>query len=356
MSNYFGSNIKINIFGQSHSPCIGCTIEGLPAGFKPDMDKLHAFMSRRAPGKSAISTSRVEKDMPEFISGLVNGRTCGAPLTAIIHNTNTRSGDYSNLKDMPRPSHADYTANVKFGGYNDIAGGGQFSGRLTAPLCLAGGLIIELLEREGIKIYSHISAVGDVKDSLYNPLGPFRDVSERELPVLDIAVMEKMKRTILNMREQGDSIGGVIECATTGLPAGVGDPMFDGLENTIARTVFAIPAVRGIEFGAGFLAAGMRGSEHNDEFIIKDGKIATATNNHGGILGGISSGMPLIFRVAIKPTASISKEQNSVSLSSMSEGKLTITGRHDPCIVHRAVPCVEAAGAIAIYDRLLANV
>ncbi len=355
MSNFFGENIRINIFGQSHSQAIGCTIEGLPPGFEPDMNELLAFMERRAPGRNSFSTPRKEGDVPEFICGLVDGKTCGAPITALIYNTNTRSKDYSDLKDMPRPSHADYTASVKFGGYNDIAGGGQFSGRLTAPLCIAGGLVMQLLKKEGITVNAHISSIAGIKDKQYPFTGPFEDVSKKELPVIDDDAMEKMKAAIEEARSEGDSVGGVIECAVSGVPAGIGDPMFDGLENIISRAVFAIPAVKGIEFGCGFAAADMKGSQHNDEFIIKEGEIRTATNNHGGILGGISSGMPIVFRAAIKPTASIAKEQRSISLSKMEEGTLSIVGRHDPCIVQRAVPCIEAAAALAVYDAMRNN-
>ena len=353
MSNFLGNNIKIGIFGQSHSEAIGVTIDGLPAGFKIDMDKLRAFTSRRAPGRTDVSTKRKEADEPEFICGLVEGRTCGAPVTAIIRNTNTRSNDYAELKDKPRPAHADYTAFVKFGGYNDIAGGGQFSGRLTAPLCIAGGIILQLLEKQGIEVRAHIASIGDIADEPYELTGPFADVSEKDMPVIDDEAGEAMRQAILAARKEGDSLGGVIECAVTGVPAGVGDPMFDGLENVIAMAVFGVPAVRGIEFGRGFAAARMRGSEHNDEFRMQDGKVVTKTNNHSGILGGISSGMPIVFRTAIKPTASIAKEQGTVSLSGKCDERLRVRGRHDPCIVPRAVPVIEAVSAIAIYDAML---
>ncbi len=355
MSNFFGSNVKISIFGQSHSEAIGVTIDGLPAGFEPDMDKLTEFLARRAPGKNRFSTTRKESDLPEFICGIVDGRTCGAPVTAIIRNSNTRSQDYANLRDMPRPSHADYSAYVKFSGYNDIAGGGQFSGRLTAPLCIAGGLVRQILEQKGIEIFAHISSIANVSDVPYSLMGPFIDVSKKEMAVIDDSALEQMKEAIKAARMDCDSVGGIIECAVCGVPAGTGGPMFDGLENVISRAIFAIPAVKGIEFGNGFSAAKLRGSENNDEFHIEDGSIRTSSNNQGGILGGISSGMPVVFRVAVKPTASIARRQRSVSLSKMEDGILQIKGRHDPCIVPRAVPCVEAAAALAVYDALLSN-
>ncbi len=329
MGNSFGSSFKFTIFGQSHAPAIGITIEGLPAGFAPDMDKLHAFMQRRAPGQSRHTTARKEEDRPEFVSGIVEGKCCGAPVTALIYNKDTRSKDYSQLKDIPRPGHADYSAMVKYGASRDFAGGGQFSGRLTAPLCIAGGLCLQLLEDMGIKISARILSIG----------------GERE--------EEAMWKAIDNAIAEGDSVGGVIECVCENLPAGVGEPMFGGMENRIAQAVFAIPAIKGIEFGAGFAAADKRGSENNDPFIIENGAVKTAKNDHGGILGGITSGMPIVFRAAVKPTPSISKAQRSVDMSRGEETVLEIKGRHDPCIVPRALPCIEAAAAVAIYDAIL---
>lgn len=353
MSNIFGDNVKMSIFGQSHSPAIGVTIDGLPAGMTIDFEELYTFLERRAPGRHKFSTTRKEEDMPEFISGIVNGKTCGAAVTAIIRNHNTRSQDYANLRDVPRPGHADFTAYVKFKGYNDIAGGGQFSGRLTAPLCIAGGITKQFLKKEGIEVTAHIRAISDVNDDAYPLLGPFEDVSKKEMAVINDEALMKMKEAIEQARMSLDSLGGVIECAVYGLPAGIGGPMFDGVENAISRAVFAIPAVKGIEFGRGFECAKLRGSENNDEFYVDHGAIKTKTNNHGGILGGITSGMPVIFRVAIKPTSSIARKQDSVSLSKMQNEVLQIKGRHDPCIVPRAVPCVEAAAAFAIYDAML---
>lgn len=353
MSSTIGQNLKLSIWGQSHGPAIGVTIDGLPAGVKLDPDELAKFLLRRAPGGSLLSTPRREKDQPVFLSGLVDGVTCGAPLTAMIENTNTHSGDYSNLRDIPRPGHADFTAQMRYHGAQDVSGGGHFSGRLTAPLCIAGGICLQLLQARGIAVMAHIAAIGAESDRPYDPVCPGPNVSGKPFPVLDDNAGQRMQNEILAVRKSGDSVGGIIECAITGVPAGIGSPMFDGLENRLAQMLFGIPAVKGVEFGNGFAAAALRGSENNDAFCIKDGVIATETNRHGGILGGISSGMPIIFRVAIKPTPSIAQKQQSVSFSRMEEATLQVTGRHDPCIVPRAVPCVEAAAAITITDIML---
>ena len=351
MSSSYGETLRITIFGQSHSPAIGVTIEGLPAGKKIDLDKLGSFLGRRAPGKNEYSTPRKEADLPEFLSGIIENRTCGVPLTAIIRNTNTRSKDYSELKIKPRPGHADYTGEVKYSGCQDFAGGGHFSGRLTAPLCIAGGICRQLLEAEGIRVMARILSIEDVKDD-----GIFTEsVEEKDFPVVTDACAAAMKERIAQAKAEEDSVGGVIECQVLGLPAGLGDPMFGGMENRIASIIFGIPAVKGIEFGAGFQAALMRGSQNNDPFAVENGKVVTTTNNCGGILGGISNGMPLIFRTAFKPTPSIAREQQSVNLNTMTIEPLKIVGRHDPCIVPRAVPCVEAAAAIAVYDAFLTN-
>ena len=349
MNSTYHGNITFTIFGQSHSPAIGVTVEGLPTGFAPDFEELSRFMARRAPGRNDYSTPRKEDDFPEFLSGLQDGKTCGAPLTAIIHNNNTRSRDYDELRIKPRPGHADYTAQVKFGGAQDYRGGGHFSGRLTAPLCIVGGLCKQLLAQEGITVISRIAEIGGICDS-----GELlTSTDEKPFPVVDDAAGEAMQKAILCAKAEGDSVGGVIECAILGAPAGLGDPMFGGMENRISQLVFGIPAVKGIAFGAGFDAARMRGSENNDPFAMCDGKVVTRTNHCGGILGGITDGMPIVFRAAVKPTPSIGIEQDTVNLSTMENDKLTVVGRHDPCIVPRAVPCVEAAAAIAVYDALL---
>lgn len=351
MSSTYGENIKLTIFGQSHSAAIGMTLEGVPAGCDIDFERLCNFMERRAPGRNAYSTARKEGDIPEFLCGVKDGITCGTPITAIIRNTDTRSKDYSNLKVLPRPGHADYTAEIKYGGNQDYAGGGHFSGRLSAPLCIAGAIAIQQLEKQGITVISRIASIKDIEDC-----GELNvSTSDKEFPTVSNEQGRKMQECIASAKQNGDSVGGIIECKVLGLPVGLGDPMFDGMENRIAKIVFGIPAVKGIEFGAGFEASRLYGSENNDEYSVSGGKIVTLTNNCGGILGGITNGMPLIFRAAIKPTPSIAKPQQSVNLGSLQPEELIINGRHDPCIVPRAVPCIEAAAAIAVYDTLLSR-
>lgn len=348
MSSVYTGNLTVSIFGQSHAPAIGVTIDGLPAGFPINLDELQFFLSRRAPGQNAWSTPRREVDAPEVLCGLKNGKTCGAPLTAIIRNTNTRSGDYENLKDVPRPGHADYTAQVKFGGAQDASGGGHFSGRLTAPMCIAGGICMQLLEHEGGRIRARILSIGTVTDS-----APFdAPVAGKPFPAVSDGAATTMQEEIAQAKADGDSVGGVIECVIDGLPAGIGEPMFGGLENLIARTVFAIPAVKGVEFGAGFAFAALRGSHANDPFYEENGVIKTETNNNGGVLGGITSGMPLIVRACIKPTPSIGMAQDTLNLRTGKVEPLSIHGRHDPCIVTRAAPVIEAACAVALADLL----
>lgn len=357
MSCNFGNNIKITIFGQSHSEAIGVVIDGLPAGFKIDTEKTAAFMARRAPGRNDLSTPRKEADEVKILSGVVDNVTCGAPLCAVIENTNTRSGDYDKLRLLPRPSHSDFAAMMKHNGFNDIRGGGNFSGRLTAPLCFAGAVCMQMLEEKGIRIGAHISSIGKADDERFNPVtvgaADFDALLSKSFPVINDKQGELMRKEIYDAKGSGDSVGGTIECAIVGMPVGIGDPIFDGIENRLACAIFGIPAIKGIEFGAGFESARMLGSENNDDFTNDNGKIKTATNNHGGILGGISSGMPIVFRCAIKPTPSIGIEQQSVNTETGEEEKLVIGGRHDPCIVPRAVPCIEAAAAVVIADYIL---
>ena len=356
MSSTYGENLKLSIFGQSHGPAIGMTLDGIPAGYPVDMNKLQTFLNRRAPGQHEWATPRKEEDRPEILAGLVDGYTCGAPIAAVIHNTNTRSGDYSNLKDCPRPGHADYTAQVKYGGFQDAAGGGHFSGRLTAPLCIAGGMCLQWLEEMGIQIRARILSIGGILDNtVVDSLIPALDQITDTFPVLSPTAAEQMQQRIAESKESGDSVGGMIECYIIGLPAGIGEPMFGGVESRIAQIVYGIPAVKSVEFGAGNAVADMVGSQCNDEYTIHDGQITTNSNHAGGILGGITTGMPVIFRTAIKPTPSIAKPQNSVSISKKECKELMIQGRHDPCIVPRAVPVVEAAAAIAIFDLILGN-
>ena len=349
MSSTYGENIRVTVFGQSHSAGIGVTIEGIPAGNEIDFERLNAFLARRAPGQNAWSTARKEADTPEFLCGVFEGKTCGTPITAVIRNNDTRSKDYTQLKIIPRPGHADYTAEVKYNGCQDYRGGGHFSGRLTAPLCVAGGICLQLLEREGIRVLSRVASIGGVEDE-----GELTEsTAAKEFPVVSDERGAAMRELIAAKRAEGDSVGGVVECVVAGLPVGLGDPMFGGMENRVAGIVFGIPAVKGLEFGAGFAAARMSGSENNDAYEMVDGAVTTKSNNAGGILGGITNGMPLVFRAAFKPTPSIAKAQESVNLSTNENTVLEISGRHDPCIVPRAVPVVEAAAAIAVYDALL---
>ena len=358
MSSTYGERLKLSIFGQSHGAAVGMTLDGIPAGQPVDLEKLQCFLNRRAPGNHDYATPRREADMPEFLSGIIDGYTCGAPIAAMIRNNNVRSGDYSNLKDCPRPGHADYCAQMKYGGFQDVAGGGHFSGRLTAPLCIAGGLCKQWLELMGIRIAARIVAIGGVVDDpvYLDWADPDLDVIGKEFPVMNPDAGAKMREAIAQAKADGDSVGGLIECIATGLPAGLGEPIFGGMEGKLAQIIYGIPAVKGLQFGTGFAGSYMRGSENNDSFIIRDGQVRTVRNYAGGILGGITNGMPLVFEVAVKPTPSISIPQKTVSLSTMQETDLVIKGRHDPCIVPRAVPVVEAAAAIAIYDAVLLNI
>ncbi|MBR3878628.1 MAG: chorismate synthase [Clostridia bacterium] len=355
--NRYGKRIKLDIYGGSHDEKIGMILSGIPAGEAIDMDTLKAFMARRAPGNDPYSTSRKEPDEPVFLSGLdENNVTTGEDIEAVIYNQNQRSGDYSSLADTPRPSHADFAAIMKYGKSVDLRGGGHFSGRLTAPMCIAGGICLQMLARRSIYIGAHIYSVGTVYDRPFDAV----NISKRDLdilhywkfPVLEGSAGAKMKSLIEHARSNGDSVGGIVECAVIGLPKGLGEHMFDSVESAISSIVFGIPAVKGIEFGAGFAASEMLGSENNDPFYVDGDEIKTRTNNAGGILGGMTSGMPLIFRAALKPTPSIAKEQDSVSLSRMENVKITVGGRHDPCIVPRAVPVFEAAAALAIIDLM----
>lgn len=362
MSSSIGDMIRISIFGESHSKGIGLILEGIPAGEEVDMDAIGAFMARRRPGKDSLSTSRNESDEPIILSGILNSRTTGTPISILIENKDTRSEDYSDLLDKPRPSHADFPAIKKFGQAHDIRGGGHFSGRLTAPLCFAGALCSQILERKGVNIGAHIYSIGDVQDNKMD-LGLIQEsavnllnkIKNKDFPVLSDEQGKKMQDEIMKVKSEADSIGGVVECFILGLDPGIGEPIFDGLENNLSKAIFGIPAVKGIEFGAGFEVARMKGSENNDEFFVSPDGILTKSNNAGGLLGGLTTGMPVVFRVAIKPTASIGKKQNTISLSQNSDTELLIEGRHDPCIVPRALPGIEAAAAITILDLIYKN-
>lgn len=346
------NRLKISIFGRSHEKEIGVELSGIPAGESIDLAELRAFLRRRAPGQSEYATARCEADEPIFSSGLSDGVTDGGRIRAVIENKDVKSQDYVNLIDCPRPGHADYTAWLKYGGREDMRGGGAFSGRMTAPLCVAGGICLQILRRRGVKISAHILKIGDIYDKPYDPMLGAAECCP-DFPCASPDAAQKMQSAIRAAATSGDSLGAVIECAANGVPTGLGGALFDGLEGRIASIVFAVPAVKGIEFGAGFGVSELRGSENNDAYIIKEGRISLATNNAGGILGGISDGMPLIFRAAVKPTPSIAKTQRSVSLSEMTERELNVSGRHDPCIAPRAVPVIEAAAAIALLDAVL---
>lgn len=324
MSSRYGKKVEVSIFGQSHSDSIGAVIDGLPAGIEIDMQKLDEFMSRRAPGKSNLTTQRKESDRVKFLSGLVENTTCGSPISIVIKNDDTRSKDYSQISDSPRPSHADYPSHIKNNGFEDYRGGGHFSGRLTAPICAAGAIFIQILERYGVKISSRIVEIGG------NSEDPISEVKKA--------------------KEKLDSVGGILEFSVENMPVGLGEPIFDGIENRIAQAVFAIGGIKGIEFGSGFLSAKMLGSQHNDEFYYDGENVKTKTNNHGGILGGLTTGMPIVFRVAVKPTPSIFKEQNTISYSQKKEVSMSLKGRHDPCIALRVGPCIEACCAMALID------
>lgn len=356
MSSTYGDKIKISIFGESHGNGIGVVIDGLPAGEKIDMDKVLVQMARRVPGKDKTATPRKESDLPRVLSGMLGDTLTGAPLCAIIENTNTRSGDYGNLLSCPRPGHSDYAAFVKYNGANDIRGGGHFSGRLTAPIVFAGAICRQLLEKKGIKIAAHINSIGSVSDEPFNPVSIDGELIERlnnsPFALIDNSVEEKMRNEVEEARMSLDSVGGTIECAVTGIEAGIGEPMFDGVEGVIAKAVFGVPAIKGIEFGRGFELSKMRGSQSNDPFRYENGRVVTETNNCGGILGGITNGMPVIFRAVVKPTPSISQKQKTVDLQKKENAELEIHGRHDPCIVPRAVPVIEAVTSVAIANLM----
>ena len=349
--------MRYSIFGESHGPAIGVVLEQVPPGLVLDREAISKEMARRAPGKSPLSTARKEADVPEILSGVFDGKTTGTPLCAIIHNSDHHSKDYAKTRFLARPSHGDYTGFVRYQGCNDYRGGGHFSGRLTAPLVFAGAVAKQLLAQRGITVGAHISQIGTVKDKSFadTQLTPtlFQTLSEKAFPTVDDQAGAAMQAEILQAREELDSIGGAIQCAVLGLPVGIGSPDLGcNVEGVLAQHLFAVPAVKGISFGAGFAFASMRGSAANDPFYMDGGQVKTRTNHSGGVNGGISNGMPVLFQVAIRPTPSIGQEQNTINFSTMEDAKLTIQGRHDPCIVHRAVPVIEAAAALAICELL----
>ena len=358
MGSIWGNKLKISLFGESHGEAIGVVIDNFPPGIKIDMEYINKQMARRAPGKSSLATSRRERDAVKILSGVFKGNTTGAPLCGIIYNEDKKSQDYNQLKDTMRPGHSDYPAHVKYGGFNDYRGGGHFSGRITAPLLFAGALAMDVLEKDkNIFIASHIESIYNIEDTeiefIDYEADYFNYLKDMEFPVLSEEKGQLMKAEILKAKEEGDSVGGSVETIITNIPPGYGDPFFHSVESKLSSMIFSIPAVKGIEFGAGFKIGKMRGSSANDRYYLKDGKISAKTNNNGGILGGITNGMPIVFTTAIKPTPSISLAQSTVNITSMEEKTLEISGRHDPCIVPRVVPVIEGAAALVILDLLL---
>ncbi len=356
MGSTWGSSIKISIFGESHGAGAGVVIDGYPPGVEYDAEFISRDMERRAPGRNKQSTSRKEPDVPKILSGILGSKTTGAPVCAFIENKNQHSSDYSGLADTPRPGHADYTGMIRYKGFNDPRGGGHFSGRLTAPLVFAGAMCKLWLRSQDVTVGSHIQSVAQVQDTPFDPVSvgkyELEALRAMDYPVKDPEALKEMLSVIEDARLNMDSVGGVIECAATGLPAGLGNPMFDTVESRIASILFGVPAVKGVEFGAGFSFASLRGSEANDAFCLRENKVKTETNNNGGVLGGITNSMPVIVRACIKPTPSIGSKQDTLNLRTKETEPLSIKGRHDPCIVTRAAPVIEAAVAIAAADIL----
>lgn len=355
--NTWGNSFRLSIFGESHGEAIGVVIDGIPAGVELDFDEIRREMARRAPGKDPLSTPRKEADEVKILSGFFAGKTTGTPLTGVIANTNKISRDYT--PELIRPGHADYTGFMKYGESHDYRGGGHFSGRITAPLVFAGAIAKQILKAQGITVGSHLLRIANIEDAAFDPVGltaeTLETVKERTFPVLDESAGEEMQAWILEKKEELDSVGGVVECGVVGLPVGLGSPFFASAESCISSMMFSIPAVKGIAFGAGFGFADMTGSQANDAFYTEDGTIKTKTNHNAGINGGITNGMPIVFRVVIKPTPSIGKKQETVNLDTMENTEFSVHGRHDPCIAHRAACVVEAGAAIALLDMLLSK-
>lgn len=353
MKNTFGTSLSVTLFGESHGNSIGAVLDGMPAGVAVDTDFLNRQTELRKP-KGKISTKRHEADEVCIVSGVFEGKTTGTPICVVIKNGDTKSKDYEKTKNLLRPSHADYTAHIKYNGYEDYRGGGHFSGRITAPLVAVGAIVIDALKQKGVEIGTHIKKIADVSDRDFNNFDEdFKKIQNNPFAVLDSEKAKLMTELIETAAAEGDSIGGILQTAVTGLPAGVGEPWFDTVESVLAHALFSVPAVKGVEFGRGFEFADLKGSEANDEWRINDGEISTVTNNNGGINGGITNGMPIVINTVIKPTPSIAKEQNTVDIEKNENSKLIINGRHDPCIVHRAAVVVSSVTAIALCDLLL---
>ena len=348
--NSIGNIFSVTVFGESHGKCIGVVVDGCPAGLALGDTDIQQVLDRRRPGKSVASTARAEKDRVEIISGILNGFTTGAPVCMLVRNEDVDDSDYEKMRYLLRPGHADYTAQVKFGSFNDWRGGGRFSGRITAAFVMAGAVAAKLLSYIDIKVVAHTVEIGGIKAFPVDVTEIAEKAGKDPLQCADSEASGKMAEIIAEAKKDGDSLGGVIECIALSVPPGLGEPVFDNLDGDIAKALLAIPAVKGVEFGAGFAVARMKGSENNDPFTTEDGKIVTLTNNSGGVLGGISNGMPLVVRVAVKPTPSISREQSTIDIRKMENTRLTISGRHDACIVPRAVVAVEAMVAVTLCD------
>ena len=354
--NSFGKMYRTSIFGTSHGPAVGCVVDGCPAGIRISADRIQSQLDRRRPGGSEVSSPRKERDRLILLSGVLDGKSTGGPIAGMVNNKDTDSKAYEIFKVVPRPGHADFTAGVKYHGFQDHRGGGIFSGRMTIPLVISGSIALQALEEKGVRVAAHSLRIGRVWAKSNPPIPNIERVARKnDVGCADPSTAKLMKAEILDAKREGDSVGGIIECLVSGMPAGVGEPFFDSVESELAHLLFSIPAIKGVEFGAGFQVAEMRGSENNDQFKIRNGRVVTETNNAGGILGGITSGMPIVLRVAVKPTPSIAKTQKSVNLREMKETELEIVGRHDPCIVPRAVPVVESVVAAGLLDLMLAG-
>ncbi len=352
--NSIGKEFVVTTFGESHGKVVGVVVDGCPAGLQLSEADFQEELDRRIPAEPKIVSARVEKDVAKILSGLFNGFTTGAPIALTVENKETNSSDYEAIKDLPRPGHSDYPARIRYGGFNDYRGGGRFSGRVTVALIMAGTIAKKLLGRYDIDVLAYTQSIGKIRtDKKFSAAEIRKNKNAAATRCPDLACAEKMEEAIVNARKEGESLGGVIECIALNMPAGIGEPLFDALDADLAKALFGVPAVKGVEFGAGFSAAELTGSQNNDAFLLKNGKIMTSTENAGGILGGLSSGMPIMIRVAIKPTPSISKEQKTVNLSSMKEAAIRIKGRHDPCVVPKAVPAIEASVAITLADHLI---
>jgi chorismate synthase len=352
--NSIGKEFTVTTFGESHGKVVGVVVDGCPAGLPLSESDFQEELDRRIPAEPKIVSARIEKDVAKILSGVFNGFTTGAPIALMVENKETDSSDYEAIKDLPRPGHSDYPARVKYGGFNDYRGGGRFSGRVTVALIMAGTTAKKFLSRYDVDVLAYTSAIGQVKtDKKFGAAEIRKNRYAAATRCPDLACAEKMEEAIINARKEGESLGGIIECIALNMPAGIGEPLFDSLDADLAKAVFAVPAVKGVEFGAGFRAAELMGSENNDAFRLEGGKVVTSTDNAGGVLGGLTIGMPIMIRVAVKPTPSIAKEQKTVNLSTMKNAALSVKGRHDPCVVPKAVPAIEAAVAITLADHMI---